>query len=75
MLMQDWIVCGLRDGETIKKLLTHSALTLNQEEEICLDDYSASKDRDAILKLTSLELQKKLFLKAGQGGGEKKGIP
>ena len=39
---------------------------LKQAEEICLAEESASKDRDAVMKPTSLEL-KKLFLRAVQG--------
>ena len=64
----------LRWSYTIKILLTHSALTLNQAEEICLAEESTSKSRGAILKPTSLEL-KKLFLKAGHGGVKRRGFP
>ena len=74
-LIRDCIVCGLLDGETIKKLLTYSALMLKQAEEICLAEESASRDRDAFMKPTSLEAKKKLFLKAGQGGVKRRGFP
>ena len=73
-LIRGRIVCGLLDGETVKKLLTHSALTLKPEEEICLAEESASKDRDAIMKPTSLEL-KKTVSQSWARRGEKKGLP
>ena len=73
-LKRDRIVCGLLDGETIKKLLTHSTLTLKQAEEICLVEESASKDRDAIMKPASLKLKKTVSQSCARRG-EKKGIP
>ena len=67
-LIRDRIVCWLLDGETIKKLLTYSTLTLKQAEEICLAEESASKDRDAIMEPASVEPKKTCFSKLGKEG-------